>query len=140
MFACEFIGNCVKDAELRVTQSGVNVCSFTVAVNDKQNRDNPPTYFRVTAWRKLAEICGKYVKKGLKVYVHGNKIEAQSFESNGETRISLAVTADDIEFLSAKNDGNTNNNTSKPQGNHSQPEPQTGGFTDVTEEFGDLPF
>ena len=70
------IGNLTRDPELRTTASGVNVCSFTVAVNRRNRRDDQngqpeADFFRVTAWRQLADICSKYLAKGRKVCVVG---------------------------------------------------------------------
>ena len=70
------IGNLTRDPELRTTATGVNVCSFTVAVNRRNRRDDQngqpeADFFRVTAWRQLADICSKYLAKGRKVCVSG---------------------------------------------------------------------
>jgi len=95
-----FIGNLTKDPELRTTQSGVNVCSFTVAVDRRGTGDNKVTdYFRVNAWRALAENCHKYLSKGKKVFVTG-ELQARTYESNGKTNMSLDVMANGVEFLS----------------------------------------
>ena len=69
-----FIGNLTKDPELRTTQSGRSVCSFSVAVNDGRNpqtNEQYVTYYRVSAWDKMAENCSKFLIKGRKVYVEG---------------------------------------------------------------------
>ena len=104
------IGNCTKDPELRTTTSGINVCSFTVAVNRRQssqhreNSQQPEAdFFRVSAWRGLADICGKYLAKGRKVAVIGS-VSVRTYESNGKHGASLEVNADDVEFLSSKNE------------------------------------
>lgn len=98
------IGNLTRDPELRTTTSGVNVCSFTVAVNRK-NRTKPneteADFFHVTAWRTLADICAKYLAKGRKVAVVGSVSIHTYTNNNGETKASLEVNADDVEFLSA---------------------------------------
>ena len=98
------IGNLTKDPELRTTQDGVSVCSFTVAVNRRNRREGQPEadYFRVSAWRGLGENCGKYLAKGRKVCVVG-PVSVRTYQaSDGTTKASLEVTADDVEFLSAK--------------------------------------
>ena len=78
MEKCEIIGNLTRDPELRVTQSGLNVCSFTVAVNQRATKaqreagqEPPAKFFRVTAWRELADICNKFLAKGRNVWVEG---------------------------------------------------------------------
>ena len=135
------IGNLTRDPELRTTSSGVNVCDFTVAVNRRQRKDaqsgQPDAdFFRVTAWRQLADLCARYLSKGRKVCVVG-PVSVHTFTGNdGNTRASLEVTADDVEFLSSRNDGEA--------GAYSAPaaapaaEPQAAGFTAV--ETDELPF
>ena len=98
------IGNLVKDPELRTTTSGVNVCTFTVAVNRKKtqnNQDPGVDYFRVTAWRALGDNCAKFLEKGKKVAVVGS-VSLHTYESNGKQGASLEVLADDVEFLSPR--------------------------------------
>ena len=102
------IGNLTRDPELRTTQTGVSVCTFTVAVNRRrtnQAQGQPEAdFFRVTAWRQLGENCQKYLAKGRKVCVMG-PVSVQTYEGkDGQTRASLEVTADDVEFLSSRQD------------------------------------
>ena len=96
------IGNLVKDPELRTTNTGLSVCSFTVAVNRKKSAETETDYFRVTAWRQLAEICSKFLQKGKKVAVVGQVSVSTFTGSDGTTRASLDVTAEDVEFLSPR--------------------------------------
>ena len=58
------VGHVGGDVTLRYTQSGVAVASFSLAVNDRRNKDAPPTWYRVTCWRQLAEFANEYVRKG----------------------------------------------------------------------------
>ena len=99
------IGNLTKDPELRTTPSGVNVCDFTVAVNRRQRREaqgQPEAdFFHVTVWRGLGESCAKYLTKGRKVCCVG-AVSVRIYQTqSGETRASLELTADDVEFLSS---------------------------------------
>lgn len=97
------IGNLTRDPELRTTASGVQVCSFTVAVNKRaQNEQKEAEFFRVTAWRQLADICSRYLAKGRKVSVIGSVSVSTYTGNDGQTRATLEVTADDIEFLTPK--------------------------------------
>lgn len=98
------IGNLTKDPDSRSTKDGTPVCSFTVAVN---RRKEGADFFRVTAWRGLAEICGKYLAKGRKVCVVGSVSVSTYTGQDGQTRASLEVTADDVEFLTPKEDSPT---------------------------------
>lgn len=97
------IGNLTRDPELRTTPSGVNVCSFTVAVNRRNSRDGEPQadYFEVTAWRERGEICAKYLAKGRKVCVIGAVSVTTYTGNDGTTRAKMRVTADEVEFLSS---------------------------------------
>ena len=102
------IGNLTRDPEVRTTSGGVNVCSFSVAVNRrKKNEEQEADFFRVTAWRGLADICGKYLSKGKKVCVVGPVSLSTYTGNDGSTKASLEVTADDVEFLSQKDGGFT---------------------------------
>lgn len=96
------IGNLTRDPELRTTQSGISVCSFTVAVNRRRTQGQQPEadFFRVSAWRQLGENCGKWLVKGKKVCVVG-PVSVSTYQGNdGNTRAQLEVTAEDVEFLS----------------------------------------
>lgn len=103
------IGNLTRDPELRTVngQNGpISVCDFTVAVNRRNgNGQNDADFFRVTAWRGLGDNCKKYLAKGRKVCVVG-PVSCRTYTGNdGVTRSSLEVTAEDVEFLSSRQDG-----------------------------------
>lgn len=95
------IGNLTRDPELRTTQSGKEVCSFSVAVNRRKGQDEVD-FFRVTAWEGLAKICAQYLAKGRKVCVIGSVGVHTYQNSKGETVASLEVNAEDVEFLSSR--------------------------------------
>lgn len=96
------IGNLVRDPELRVTSDGISVCNFTVAVNKRRNGQQEADFFRVSAWRQTGENCAKYLAKGRKVCVIGVVTAHTYQDNNGNTRAQMEVTADDVEFLSAR--------------------------------------
>jgi single-strand DNA-binding protein len=101
------IGNLTRDPELRTTSTGLNVCTFTVAVNRRRsgNSNQPEAdFFRVSAWRQLGENCQRYLAKGRKVAVVGAVSVSTYTGNDGNTRASLEVTADDVEFLSSRNE------------------------------------
>ena len=99
------IGNVTKDPEKRATQSGNSVCSFTLAANRRfagPDGNKITDFFRINAWRQLADVCGRYVTKGMKVSVIG-ELQPRTYEAkDGTTRTSLEVSADEVEFLSSK--------------------------------------
>ena len=98
------IGNLTADPEARVTQSGKEVCSFTVAVN-RRGKDQGTDFFRVSAWNELGKVCKEYLSKGRKVCVLG-EVSARAYTNkNGEAAASLEVMAAEVEFLSTKDQG-----------------------------------
>lgn len=98
------IGNLTKPPELRATKKGETVCNFDIAVNEKRGGQDNTLYFRVNAWRQLGENCAKYLAKGRKVFVSGPLSYRTYQAGDGSTRVQLEVTAEDVEFLSSRND------------------------------------
>ena len=125
------IGNVTHTPELKNTPNGVPVCSFSVAVN---RRDKDALFYRVTAWRGLGETCAKYLQKGKKVAVIG-ELDLRTYTGrDGMEKTALEVTASDIEFLSPRNDDQ------QPPQQQQVPEPELGGFIEVTGDDANLPF
>ena len=104
------VGHLGRDPEMRYTQSGVPVTSFSVATTRKWSsasgeQQEKTTWFRVTCWRKLAELTAQYLKKGRLVLVEGD-IEASAFtDREGNARASLELTATNIKFLGGRGEG-----------------------------------
>ncbi len=133
------IGNLTRDPELRSTQNGTPVCTFTVAVN-RRNRQGAEAgqpeadFFRVTTWRQQAENCNRYLAKGRKVGVSGS-LSLQSYTGNdGTQRYSMEVNADEVEFLSPRGEGGEN----RPMNSQPAPQESNNGFVRVDDD--DLPF
>lgn len=96
------IGNLTNDPEIRSTQTGKSVCTFTIAVNRKKVSEPQTDFFRINAWNNLGDVCGRCLTKGKKVAVVG-ELQARTYEDKkGNTRLSLDVLADEVEFLSPK--------------------------------------
>ena len=104
------VGNLGNDPEMRYTPSGVPVASFNLAVNktwtnQEGERQDKTTWFRVTTWRKQAEIVSQYLQKGRQVLVVGEIEEARPWtDRDGNNRASLEVTAQIVKFLGNRND------------------------------------
>ena len=99
------IGNLTRDPELRTTRDGLDVCTFSVAVNRPKKKADGTTeadFFRCTAWRQLAVNCGKYLAKGRKVAVCGPVSLNTYTTQDGRSGATLEVTADDVEFLTPR--------------------------------------
>jgi len=102
------VGNLTRDPELRVTSSGISVCSFTVAVQRRyanQAGERQADFIPVVTWRALADNCGKYLVKGKKVGVVGT-INTRNYEAaDGTKRYVTEIVADEVEFLSPSSQG-----------------------------------
>lgn len=132
------IGNLTRDPEVRSTPNGVTVCTFTIAVNRRfasQGGEKQADFFRINAWRQLGETCSRYLAKGRKVAVVG-ELQARTYEaSDGSTRMSLDVSADEVEFLSPRGQEDAGHPAQQPM----EPMPQDfAGFTDIQAD--DIPF
>lgn len=100
-------GRLANQPELRVTTSGVSVCSFTVAVNrpKKQGEANPTADFiRCTAFRQTAELVSRGFKKGSNILVCGRISQEKYTDKNGQKRESVTVTVDEVTFIDPKED------------------------------------
>jgi single-strand DNA-binding protein len=102
------IGNLGKDPELRYTTSGVAVATFTLATNESWrdqdgNTQERTEWHNIVAWRKLAEICGEWLKKGKKIYIEG-RIQTRSYDdkNTGTKRYVTEVVADNMIMLDSK--------------------------------------
>lgn len=127
------VGNLTRDTEVRFMPNGEAVANFSIAVNEtwkdkagvKQERAE---FVNIVAYRKLAEICGEYLKKGNPVYVEG-KMQTRKWEKDGVTRYSTEVIIDEMQMLGTK--GATN----EPQS------AQSDGMKDAFDNFeSDIPF
>lgn len=109
-------GNLGKNPELRYTQDGTPVTNFSVATNrrwnDANGQQNEETvWFQVTAWRRLAETCNEYLKKGRQVLVEGRLQPDPETGgpriwtgNDGTVRASFEVTAVTVRFLGGRDD------------------------------------
>jgi len=135
------IGNLTRDPELRTTQSGVSVCSFTVAVNRRKTQNQQQAeadFFRVSAWRELGENCAKWLIKGRKVAVEGSVSVSTYTGNDGKTYANMEVRALDVEFLSSPGETPKETPQAAPQQAQQTQMPIAGGFTAV--ETDELPF
>lgn len=111
------IGHVGTDIQFRYTPSGQAVCNFAVAVNESWTDRNSnekrekTTWYRIYAWRGLAETCHKYVHKGMQIQVVGT-VEANAYISDsGQAVASLELTARDILFLSSRSNNGAGQST-----------------------------
>lgn len=109
------MGRLVRDPELRKTQSGVSVASFTVAVDrDFKNGDEKVTdYIDCTAWRGAADFISKFFTKGKAIVVEGQLQSRKWQDKDGNNRVSWEVQAQNVYFADSKR--NDDGQQSKPQ-------------------------
>ncbi len=104
------VGRLGNDPEMRYTPSGVPVTTFSLAVSrtwtgQDGQRQEKTTWFRVTVWRKQAEVVSQYLTKGRQVLVVGEVEEARPWmDRDGNPRASLEVTANVVRFLGSRAD------------------------------------
>ncbi|MBQ4065942.1 MAG: single-stranded DNA-binding protein [Clostridia bacterium] len=103
-------GRLTADPELKQTQSGVPVCSFTVAINRRfqsKNADGQQQtdFINVVAWRQQAEFVTRYFRKGSSICVVGQIQTRKYQDKDGNNRTSTEVVADEISFVDYKGEG-----------------------------------
>ncbi|RJP34627.1 MAG: single-stranded DNA-binding protein [Candidatus Omnitrophota bacterium] len=96
------IGRLVADPDVRYTQSGIQVAKICLAVDRKFKNaagERETDFINVVAWRKLAELLEKYMKKGRLIAVQGSLQSRKYQTKEGENRTAYEVQADEIKFL-----------------------------------------
>lgn len=98
------IGNLTRDPEVKNTPSGSTVASFSVATNfiwnDQSGQKQEKVEFHnIVAWRKLAEICGQYLRKGSKVYIEGRLQTRDWVGQDGVKRYRTEIVAENMIML-----------------------------------------
>lgn len=152
------MGRLTRDPELRHTQSGNAVVSFSLAVDrdfKSQNGEKETDFIDVVAWRNTAEFVSKYFTKGRMAVVEGRLQIRDWTDRDGNKRRSAEIVADNVHFGDSKRDGNSGGYQQggyPPQNNHppqsiygnapvGYPASDYGGqFTEMAEDDGDLPF
>lgn len=105
------LGNLGKDPEVRQTQSGITVASFSLATTrkwtDKDGQKQEETeWHRIVAWARLGETCGQYLYKGSKALVSG-RLQTRSWQDkDGATRYTTEIVANDVQFLTPRSSNN----------------------------------
>jgi len=95
------IGNLTRDPELKYTPAGTAICTFGVATNrswttaDGQTKEDTQ-FHRIVAWQKLAELCGKLLTKGRKVFLEGRLVYRTFTGKDGQQRTIAEIVLDDF--------------------------------------------
>lgn len=127
---CFLLGRMTKDPEIRRTNGGTAVTSFTLAVDRdfKTNGEKVTDFIEVVAWRNTAEFVSKYFSKGRMAIVEGRLQIRDWTEKNGNKRRTAEVVADNVYFGDSKKE------------NKQEPEYKQADLAEISEEDGELPF
>lgn len=122
------IGNLTRDPEIRNTPGGQSVASFSIATNfiwtDQSGQKQERVEFHnVVAWRRLAEICGQYLRKGSKVYIEGRLQTRDWVGQDGVKRYRTEIIAENMIMLDRAGGGSQRNNMMRDEQPSIQSEP-----------------
>ena len=140
------MGRLTRDPELRRTQQGTAVASFSLAVDldyKAKGAEKETDFIDIVAWRNTAEFVSKYFSKGRMAVVEG-RLQVRSYtDKEGNNRRAAEVVADNIYFGDSKKDGNSGNGNygaADYGGGYEGGSYESGDFHEVSEEEGELPF
>ncbi len=136
------MGRLVRDPELRTTQNGTSVTSFTVACErDFKDRGETSTDFiDVVAWRHTAEFVCKYFSKGRMAIAEGRLQIREWKDRDGNSRRAAEVVAENVYFGDSKSESKGGDAGAAPPAYGGAPAYGANGFQAVTDDDGDLPF
>ena len=134
------MGRLARDPELRRTQAGTAVASFTLAVDrdfkDKATGEKPTDWIDVVAWRQTGEFVSRYFTKGRMAVVDGRLQMRDWTDKEGNKRRSAEVVADNVYFGDSKRDGDSANTSEA----YSAPDAPEDAYSDLQDDDGNLPF
>lgn len=147
----QIIGRVGKDPELRYSTNGDAIASFTIATSekykDKQTGEaiEKTEWHNISAFRRLGEVVGEYVKKGSLIYIEG-KIHTRKYEKDGVTHYATGIVASEMKMLGSKDvdqqqtQQNQPRQQQRPQKQSQPPESSGSGFDDMDDMDDDIPF
>lgn len=118
---CNLSGNIGREPELRQTQGGTQVLTFSLAVSDRKRNPQSGQWEDVTNWvpcvvfGNRAESLSRFLSKGMKCAVEGKIRQSSYKDKSGQNRSKIEVIVDDVEFMSQPKGSQTNNNASQQQ-------------------------
>ena len=97
------VGRLGQDPELKQTPTGKSVANFSVATDNLKNEE--PTWHRIIAWEKTADLCKQYLSKGSQVHVEGRIQNRKWTDKDGQTRHTTEIVAERVTFLGSAQQG-----------------------------------
>lgn len=118
MARLDVIGNIGRDCEIRYSQTGTPMASFSIAHSPRarQGQEERTNWYRCTLMGPRAESLKQYLVKGKQVFVRGD-FDAREYEKDGQTRTSLDIFVTEIELLGSRQDGAQQGSQGKQAGN-----------------------
>ena len=131
------MGRLTRDPENRVTPTGKNIASFSVAV-DRQGADGQADFINITAWEKLADLVTQYLHKGSRVLIQGRlRQDSWDDKETGKKRSRVEVTASDVTFLDPPS-GRSGDAPASPSGKATKDSSEV--IDDSTIDLDEIPF
>ena len=139
------IGRLTRDPEIKTIPSGQAVASFSLATNrvwtdNAGQKQEAVEYHNIVAWRRLAEICGQYLRKGSKIYIEG-RLQTRKWQGqDGQDRYTTEIVASEMQMLGARGGGSSDASAKQyagASGGSSAPAASAGGADDFDD---DIPF
>lgn len=133
-------GRLTADPELKTTQSGISVSSFSVAVNRpyRTGEEQQTDFINVVAWRKTAEFIAKYFKKGNMIGIEGSIQTRKYTDKNGNNRTAFEVVVNNAQFVESKRDSAASQGGEQPASFSNAGADDFSDLSDVSDD--DLPF
>ena len=140
------VGNMTADPELKQTQSGISVCSFSIAVNRRfaktEQAQQTVDFINIVAWRQQAEFVSRYFKKGNPILICGQLQTRTWTDNQGQKRYATDVVADEVTFVTPANQNGQGGNqgyTGDTYGSSTYNNTNTSNFEDIPNDDS-LPF
>ena len=131
------VGNLVRDPELSYTTGGTALCKFAIASNDDYKDRKNVSYIDITVWGKSGESCSKYISKGKRVAIMGKIRQDRWQNDQGQNRSKIGVTANFVQFLSPREEGDGGGYQPPPD---QAPPPPSGPEPTPPSDDSDVPF
>ena len=118
MNSIHILGTITKEPELRYTQSGIAILSFSIAYNEKRKQQDGgyadiSHFFDVTALGKKAETINSWFRKGSRILIQGS-LDYQSWEKDGQKKSKVGIKLDDFDFIDKKDNQSNNGQANRP--------------------------
>ncbi len=133
-------GRLTADPELKTTQNGISVTTFSIAVNRnyRAGEEQQTDFINIVAWRQRAEFITKYFKRGSLIGIEGSIQTRKYQDKNGNNRTAFEVVVNNVQFVESKRDSNAAPTADSEPASFSNAD--VNDFAEIGEIDDDLPF